>query len=104
MALGAILRSADEHLDEIIVQGIEELALEAPFKLRVVEIAWVQIKIVRVHRGGFIFELDDDPDTFALGARREVQQRVLVEAELREDAVEASIYWIHQAIVKQVIM
>jgi hypothetical protein len=103
MSLGAILRRADEHLDEVIVQGIEELALEAPFKLRVIEIARMEIEIIRMHGNGFIFELDDDLDAFALGARREIQQWVFVKAELREDAVEAGVYWIHERIVKQTI-
>jgi len=33
------LRGADEHFDEVVVQRIVELALEAPFELRVVEVA-----------------------------------------------------------------
>jgi hypothetical protein len=99
MSFGAILRRADEHLYEIVVQGIEELALEAPFKLRIVEIAWMEIEIISVHRNRFIFEVDDDLDAFSLSARREVQQRVLIEAELREDAVEAGSYRIHARIV-----
>ncbi len=89
MALGAILRRANEHLYEVIVQGIEELALKAPFKLRVIEVSWVEIEIVRVHGHRFILELDDDLNAFPLGARREVQQRMLVQAELGKDAVEA---------------
>ena len=88
-AVGAVLRGADEHLHEVVVERIEELALEAPFELRMVEIAWVEVEIVGVHGDGFIFELDDDLNPFALGMRGEIQERVLVEAELGEDAVEA---------------
>ena len=80
MSFGAILRCADEHLDEIIVQGIEELALEAPFKLRVIEVAWMEIKIISVHGNRFISELDDDLDALTLLACGEVQQWVFVEA------------------------
>jgi toxin YoeB len=100
MALGAVLRRADEHLHEIVVQGIEELTLEAPFKLRVIEVAWMKIEIISVHRNGFIFELDDDLDTLPLGARGEVQERVLIEPELSENAIEARSCWIHEKIVE----
>ena len=89
MALGAVLRRANEHLYEVIVQGVEELALKAPFKLRVIEVSWVEIEIVRMHGHGFILELDDDLNAFPLGARREVQQRMLVQAKLGKNAVEA---------------
>ena len=79
MAVCSVLRRANKHLHKIIVQCIEELALKAPFKLRIVEIARVQIEIVGVHGDGFIFELDDDLDTLAFLARGEVQQGMLVE-------------------------
>ncbi len=80
MSFGAILRGADEHLYEIVVQGIEELALEAPFELGIVEIARMEIEVISVHRNRFIFELDDDLHAFSLSARREVQQWVFVKA------------------------
>ena len=90
---------------EIIVQRVVELALEAPFELRVVEVARVQVEIIRVHRDRGVFELDDDFHAFALGARGEVQQRMLVEAELGEDSVEAGGGGLgHRGIVKQVKM
>jgi hypothetical protein len=41
-----------------------------------------------VHRDSFIFELNDDLDPLALGARREIQQGMLIEAKLSENAVE----------------
>lgn len=88
-AVNAVLRCADEHLDEVVVQRVEELPLEAPLKLRVVEIARMQIEVVRVHLHAFIFELDDDLDSFALSAGGKVQQRMLVEAKLGIDAIEA---------------
>ena len=73
------------------MQSIKELPLKAPFQLWMIEIAWVQLEIVRVHGNGFIFEFDDDLDAFALGARGEVQERVFVEAQLSEDAVETRV-------------
>jgi hypothetical protein len=101
-AMGAILRSADEHFDEVIVQGIVELALKAPFKLRIVEVARVHIKIISVHRHGWIFELNNYFHTISLGARRKIQQRMLVKAELIENAIQASIdSFGHNTIVKQ---
>ena len=71
------------------MQCVVKLALKAPFELRVVEIAGMQIEIIGVHGNGRVFELDDDFHAFAFGARREVQQRMLVKAELGEDAIKA---------------
>jgi len=89
--LGAVLRRADEHLDKIIVQGIVELPLEAPLELRIVQVARVQVEIVRVNRDGRVLELNDDLNPFAFGPRREIQQRMLIQAQLRQDAFEARI-------------
>jgi antitoxin YefM len=62
----------------------------------------VKIEVVRVHRDGFIFELNDDFYALALGARGKVKQRMLVEAELGEDTIEASAgCFRHKWIVKQ---
>jgi len=83
------LRRADEHLDEIIVQRIEELALKAPFELRIVEIARMKLEVVGVNRDVFVLELDDDFNAFTLRARREIQQWMFVEAQLSEDDDEA---------------
>src|ERR1700694_6113545 len=85
-AISAILRSADEHFDEVIVQGIGELALKAPFKLSIVEVAWVHIKIISVHRHGWIFELNNYFHAISLGARRKLQERMLVKAGFIEKA------------------
>src|SRR6202041_897946 len=81
-SVSAVLRGADKHFDEVVVQGVVKLALEAPFELRVVEVAGMQIEIVGVYRDRCVFELDDYFYAFAFGAGGEVQQRVLVEAEL----------------------
>jgi hypothetical protein len=101
-AIGAILRSADEHFDEVIVQGIVELALKAPFKLSIVEVAGMHIKIISVHRHGWIFELNNHFHAISLGTRRKIQQWMLVKAELIENAIQASMNTFgHNAIVKQ---
>jgi hypothetical protein len=93
---------ADEHFDEVIVQGIVELALKAPLKLSIVEIARVHIKIISVHRHGRIFELNNYFHAISLGARGKIQQRMLVKAKLIENAIQASIdSFGHNAIVKQ---
>ena len=83
------MRRADEHLDEIIVQRIEELALKAPLELRIVEIARMKLEVVGVNRDVFVLELDDDFNAFTLRARREIQQWMFVEAQLSEDPLEA---------------
>ena len=83
------MRRADEHLDEIIVQRIEELALKTPLKLRIVEIARMKLEVVSVNRDVFVLELDDDFNAFTLRARREIQQWMFVEAQLSEDPLEA---------------
>jgi hypothetical protein len=91
LAVGAILRGADEHFHEVVVERVEELALEAPFELRVVEIARVHIKVIGVDGDGFIFEINEEFDAFAFGASREIQQRVFVEAKLGQDAVKPGV-------------
>ena len=79
---------ADEHFHEVVVQRVEELALKAPFKLWMVEIARMHLEIVGVYGDGFVLELDDDFDPFVFGAGGEVQKWVLVELKLGLDAVE----------------
>jgi hypothetical protein len=54
-----ILGRADEHLYKVVVQSVEELALEAPFELRVIQIAGVQVKVVRMNRDLLVLEADD---------------------------------------------
>jgi len=101
-AVGAVLRCANEHFHEVVVQGIVELALETPFELRIVEVARVEIEIVGVHGDGFVFEFDDDLNALAFGASGKVQKRMLVEVELGLDAVEARVGGIgHVVIVEQ---
>ncbi len=84
------------------MQRVEELALEAPFELGIVEIARVKSEIISVHGHGFIFEFNDDFYALALGARGKIKERMLVEAQLGEDTVEADAgSFRHEGIVKQ---
>jgi hypothetical protein len=102
-AVGAVLRSADEHFHKVVVQGIVELSLEAPFELGVVEVAGMEIEIVGVHRDGFVFEFDDDLNSVSFGACGKVQEGMLIEVELGLDAVEARVCTFgHLVIVEQV--
>jgi hypothetical protein len=72
------------------MEGVIELALEAPFELRVVEVAGMEIEVVGVDGDGLVFEFNDDFYAFAFGASGKVQQRMFVEAELGLDAVQTS--------------
>ena len=62
----------------------------------------MKIEVVGMNRNAFVFKPDDDLDAFAFRARREVQQRMFVETELGEYAVEArvGVCW-HIRIVKE---
>src|SRR5271168_3332806 len=64
-AVGAVLRGADEHFDEVVVQRVVELALEAPLELMVVEVAGMEIEVIGVDRDGCVFESDDEFHSFA---------------------------------------
>jgi len=100
LALYAILWRADEHFDQVVVQAIVELALKAPFKLRMVQVARVQIEVIGMYGDAWIPELDDQFNAIALGASVEIQQRVLVEAQLGPHAFDAQMGIIgHQKIV-----
>src|SRR5580698_378493 len=91
LALHTVLWSAREHFDQIVVQAIEKLALEGPFKLGMVEVARVHFEIIGMHGDVGILEFDDDLDRFSLAVCREVEQGMLVEAELGEHTVETSV-------------
>ncbi len=78
----AVLRSADEHLDQVVMQAVEELALKGPLELRIVEVAWVQLEVINMD--GRIGEAgaNDDFDGLVLSAGIELDERMLVEAKL----------------------
>ena len=99
LSIGAILRGANEHFHEVIVKSVVKLSLKAPFKLRIVEVAGMKIKIVGVNGHAFVFEPDDDFNPFAFGARGEVQQRMLIETELRKYAMEARVGSFRHAVI-----
>src|SRR5579872_192804 len=91
LAIGAILRRADEHLDKVIMQRVVELSLEGPFELRIVEIAWMQVEVIGMNCNALVLELDDDFDAIALSARRKVQQWMLIQAQLPKHTLETRI-------------
>ena len=85
------------------MQTIVELTLQAPLELRVVKIPRMQVKVVSVHRDGWISKLDNQLHTIAPGASGEIQQRVLIKAELSEDAFQTWIVTFgHKCIVKAI--
>ena len=85
------MRGADEHFDEVVVEGVVELALEGPFELGVVQITRMQIEVVGVHRHAWILELDDQFNAITFRASIEIEQWVLVETQLSENAIQALI-------------
>ena len=84
-----VLWRANEHFDEVIVQGIVKLPLKTPLKLRIIQIPRMQIEVVRMHRNVLIFEPDDDFDAVALRVSGEVQKGMFVKPKLRENAVQS---------------
>src|SRR6516165_9243659 len=69
-----VLWCANEHFDEVIVQGIVKLPLKTPLELRIIEIPRMQIEVVGMHRNALILELDDDFDAIALRVSGKVQK------------------------------
>jgi len=47
-----VLRCAGEHLNEVVVQRIVQLALKVPVKLRMFKIARMNGESIRVNRDG----------------------------------------------------
>jgi len=100
LALDAVLRRADEHFDQIVMQAVIELALEAPFKLGIVQVTRVKIEVIGVDRDGRILELDHQFYAVALRASGKIEQWMLVKSELREDAFDADLRTVvHKKIV-----
>src|SRR4051812_2431369 len=50
LILPQVLRRADEHLDDVVLQAIEDVPLQHPLELRIVKIARMHLKVVSVHR------------------------------------------------------
>ena len=73
------------------MQAVIELALEAPLKLRMIEVSRMQLKVISMHRDGGILELDDDLDAICFRPGVKIQQRMFVQAQLCEDALQTNI-------------
>lgn len=80
----AVLWRADKHLDQVIVQAVEDLSLEGPLKLRIFEIARMQIVIVDVDLGLGKSRAEYHLNAVTLGPRAERHQRMLIELQLIE--------------------
>lgn len=70
------------------MQAIIELALERPLELRMIKVPGMKLKIISVHRNTRIFEFNDDFHALGLGARAEVEQRMFVQPELVQNALQ----------------
>ena len=83
------MRGADEHLHEVVVEGVVELALELPGELRAIQIAGMDGKNVGVDWVGGIFpvdfQVDEDLDQAVRFAGVEGEQRVIVKAQVIEN-------------------
>jgi hypothetical protein len=73
------------------VQTVVELTLERPLELWMVEIAWMHLEVVSVHRDVRILELDDDFHPIIFVASAEFEQRMLVETQLSEHTSQAAV-------------
>jgi hypothetical protein len=71
------------------MQAVVKLALESPFKLRMVQISWVQLEIICMNRDGRILELDHDFHALTFAARGKVQQGMLIKPELSPHSIQA---------------
>jgi hypothetical protein len=63
----------------------------------------MEIEVVGVHRHAWILELDDQFNAIAFGASVEIEQGVLVETQLSENAIQAwLVTFSHKCIVKAI--
>src|SRR5271165_3023451 len=93
-----VLRRADKHLDDVIMQAVEDLPLQGPLELRIVQIARVQVEVVGVNAWFGEARPDDELHSFALFARVKGDERVLVQPQLFLHVLQAGV---HRAIVTQ---
>src|ERR1035437_8748663 len=82
---GAILRGADKHFDEIVVQAVVQLVLKMPGKLGMIEVARVNRKHVGVNRDGRVFQIDQNFDSAVVLACGKGKQRMIVKLQVIED-------------------
>ena len=85
------------------MQTVVELTLKGPLELRMIEIAWMQVEVVRVHRDGGLSELNDDFYALALRLRAEIEQRMFIQAQLIQHALQSAVdrSLSHKRIVEQ---
>ena len=69
----AALRSAREHLDQIVVYAIVKLPLESPVKLGMVQISGMHLEIVSVNRNRRVLKPNDHLHAIAAGLGVEFQ-------------------------------
>ena len=67
------------------MQAIVELALERPFKLRMLQVALMNMEEVCVDRDRAMLQLNSDFHSVALLFRREIKQWMFVQSKLRAD-------------------
>ena len=85
----AVLRRANEHLDQVVVQAVEELALEGPLELRIIQIARMKVVIVGMYFGLSEARAENDLDAVTLRTRAELHQRMLIQLQLIKHLGEA---------------
>lgn len=91
LPFGSVLRRARKHFDQKIVQAVEKLPLESPFELRMVEVARMQLEVVRVHGNGGVSKLNNDLYVLSLRARVKIKQGMLVQTQLSEHAIKPDL-------------
>ena len=91
MTLGTVLGRADEHLDHIVVQTVVELALKFPLELRMIEITGMKFEVIGMDRYRWVLEVNDYFYPFAFRAGGKIQQGVLVEFQLSQNAFEPRV-------------
>ena len=84
------------------MKTVVELALKAPFELRVIEVTGMNIEGVGVNWDGWIPEIDRDLHAISvIGVSTENYQWMFVQAKLGKNAIKASIIFSHGTIVTE---
>ena len=73
------------------MQAVVELPLKCPFKLRMIEIAWMEFEAIGVHWNRRVPEVNQNFNAFTLDASREIQQRMFIELQLRKNTFEPGV-------------
>ena len=80
-----ILRRANKHFNEIVVQAVVELALKMPGELGMIEIAGMDRKHVGVNWDRRVLQIDQHFGRAVAFARGKGEQRVVVEPQVIAD-------------------